>query len=142
MRRDFSISFPLRFAHCDSAGIAYYPRYFELCDAAVEDWTDFALAATRRTLHFDLGLALPTVSLQATFSAPSYLGDLLGFRLSVLRVGNSSVVLETNVTSAGEQRLCATQTLVLMHMNTAKSTPWPARWRERLVELQQQESLV
>ena len=142
MRRDFSISFPLRFAHCDSAGIAYYPRYFELCDAAVEDWTAFALGVTRRTLHFDLGQALPMVSLQATFSAPSYLGDLLDLRLSVLRVGNSSVVLETNVTWSGEQPLCATQTLVLMDMKTAKSTPWPAQWRERLVELQQQESLV
>ena len=31
----FRQSRPLRFAHCDPAGIAYYPRYLELCDGAI-----------------------------------------------------------------------------------------------------------
>ena len=33
----FTTRTPLRFAHCDPAGIAYYPRYFEIVDAAAHD---------------------------------------------------------------------------------------------------------
>ena len=28
----------LRFGDCDPAGIAYYPRYFDLLNGVVEDW--------------------------------------------------------------------------------------------------------
>ncbi|MBY0236971.1 MAG: acyl-CoA thioesterase, partial [Burkholderiaceae bacterium] len=28
----------VRFGHCDPAGIVFYPRYFEMLNALVEDW--------------------------------------------------------------------------------------------------------
>lgn len=140
MNIPFQVSYPLRFAHCDPAGIAYYPRYFELCDAAIEDWTEFALGLSRRTLHLDYGLALPTVDLHATFSAPSRLGDLLDIKITVHRLGNSSIVLVAEVTSGGRGRLLVTHTQVLTNMNTMKSQPWPSKWRERLMMLLEKET--
>lgn len=128
----FRATYPLRFGHCDPAGIAYYPRYFELCDAAIEDWTEASIGVSRRALHLDLGLALPTVDLHATFSAPSRLGDLLDIALVVLRVGGSSVVLEAEITSAGAARFRVTYTQVLADMKSMKSQPWPDEWRDRL----------
>lgn len=142
MSQTFRLTTPLRFAHCDSAGIAYYPRYFELCDAAVEDWTHFALGVTRRVLHMEFKLALPTVDLHATFSAPSYLGDLLEISLAVVRVGNSSVLLNVEVASDGQKRFRAVQTQVLTDMRTMKSQRWPAEWRKRLGNLVPKENLA
>jgi 4-hydroxybenzoyl-CoA thioesterase len=128
----FRVSYPLRFAHCDPAGIAYYPRYFELCDAAIEDWTAEILGVTRRAMHMDMALGLPTVDLKATFSTPSRLGDLLDIRVNVVRVGRSSVDLAIAVTSGGEPRFSVTYTQVLTSMADTRSVPWPDRMRERL----------
>lgn len=129
----FRVSYSLRFSHCDPAGIGYYPRYFELCDAAIEDWTEWALGVSRRALHQELGFGLPTVDLRATFSAPSRLGDLLDIEIAVHRLGRSSIDLEARVTSEGGDRFLITYTQVLTGLKAMKPEPWPAKWRERLV---------
>jgi 4-hydroxybenzoyl-CoA thioesterase len=128
----FRVRLPLRFAHCDPAGIAYYPRYFELCDAAIEDWTAAILGIDRRTMHIDMGLGMPTVSLNAEFAVPSRLGDLLDFEVTVTRVGNSSVDLAIAISCAGEPRFAVRYTQVLIELARGQSLPWPADLSERL----------
>ncbi len=128
----FSVTYPLRFAHCDPAGIAYYPRYFELCDAAIEDWTAAILGVDRRTMHIDMGLGLPTVDLKASFTAMSRLGDLLDISVSVERVGRSSIDLAIDVSSAGEPRFGVRYTQVLTSLTESRAVPWPDDLRERL----------
>lgn len=128
----FTTRLPLRFAHCDPAGIAYYPRYFELCDAAVEDWTAAVLGLDRRTMHGDLGLGLPTVSLNAEFAAPSRLGDLLDFTVRITRLGKSSIELSIEIACAGEARCAVRSTLVLIDLASARARPWPTELLERL----------
>src|SRR3546814_2977606 len=75
--RGMIVSLPVRFAHCDPAGIAYFPRLFELVDAAVEEWTAAAVGVARAEMHGPLRLGLPTVDLHATFAAPCRLGETL-----------------------------------------------------------------
>ena len=128
----FRRTYPLRFAHCDPAGIAYYPRYFEICDAAIEDWTEAVIGVPRRVMHLDLGLALPTVTLEAEFTAVSRLGDPLDIAIDVTSVGNSSVGLRAEVGSGGERRFSVRYRQVLMTMATGEAKPWPKEWRPRL----------
>jgi 4-hydroxybenzoyl-CoA thioesterase len=128
----WSRQYPVRFAHCDPAGIAYYPRYFELCDAAIEDWCADVLRVPRRVMHLDLGLGMPTVDLKAGFTAPSRLGDLLDIAIAHGEVGRSSLMLTATVTCGGEARFTVTFKQVLMHLAEARSVPWPDDWRERL----------
>lgn len=128
----FSVTYPLRFAHCDPAGIAYYPRYFELCDAAIEDWTAEVLGVDRRTMHIDMGLGLPTVDLKASFTAMSRLGDLLDISVSVERVGRSSIDLALDISSAGEPRFAVRYIQVLTSLTENHAVPWPDDLRERL----------
>ncbi len=128
----FSRTYPLRFAHCDPAGIAYYPRYFEICDGAIEDWTEAVIGVPRRVMHLDMGLALPTVTLDAEFTAVSRLGDPLDIAIEVTSVGNSSVGLRAEVSSNGEQRFAVRYKQVLMTMVTGEAMPWPDEWRARL----------
>ncbi len=128
----FRVSYPLRFAHCDPAGIAFYPRCLELCDAAVEDWTPAVFGDDRRAMHMGKGLGLPTVSLAATFTAPSKLGDRLDFAVQLTRVGNSSIDLEVEVSCEGEPRFSVRLTQVLIDLATGVSQPWPPEYRQRL----------
>lgn len=128
----FCTVLPLRFAHCDAAGIAYYPRYFELCDAAIEDWTAAVLGIDRRTMHLDMKLGLPTVSLHAEFSKPSRLGDLLDFTVRVTRVGRSSVDLAVDIDCAGESRFSVRYTQVLTDLAAGAARAWPAELFTRL----------
>jgi 4-hydroxybenzoyl-CoA thioesterase len=128
----FSFSAPLRFAHCDAAGIGYYPCLLELCDAAIEDWTEAVLQVPRRVLHCEMQLALPTVRMNATFVRPSRLGDRLDFKLTVDKFGRSSVDLLANATSNGELRFSIDFVQVLTCMTTMRPKPWPDEWRMRL----------
>ncbi|ALC13087.1 acyl-CoA thioesterase [Sphingopyxis sp. 113P3] len=128
----FRTSLPLRFAHCDPAGIAYYPRYFELCDAAIEDWTAAVLGIDRRKMHLEMGLGLPTVSLNAEFSAPSRLGDMLDFTVTVTRAGRSSVDLAVDIACAGQPRFAVRFTQVLTDLAKGSSRTWPPEFLERL----------
>jgi 4-hydroxybenzoyl-CoA thioesterase len=130
----FRTSLPLRFAHCDPAGIAYYPRYFELCDAAIEDWTAAVLGISRREIHVDRGLGLPTVTLTADFAIPSRLGDMLDFTITVTRVGRSSVDLNVDIDCAGERRFSVRFTQVLTDLSEVTSRPWPPELHERLIK--------
>jgi 4-hydroxybenzoyl-CoA thioesterase len=128
----FETSLPLRFAHCDPAGIAYYPRYFELCDAAIEDWTTAVLGIDRRTMHQGMGLGLPTVTLHAEFAAPSRLGDRLDFAVTVTRVGQSSIDLAVDISCASEQRFSVRYTQVLTDLAKGASRIWPPQLLDRL----------
>jgi 4-hydroxybenzoyl-CoA thioesterase len=128
----FSVTFPLRFAHCDPAGIAYYPRYFELCDAAIEDWTAEVLGVSRREMHLEMGLGLPTVDLKASFKAMSRLGDLLDISVSVERVGRSSIDLALDISSGGEPRFAVRYVQVLTSLTESRAVPWPHDMLQRL----------
>lgn len=135
MNRLFHARRQLRFAHCDPAGIAFYPRYFELCDGVVEDWTEKVIGISRRVLHLDMGLAIPTVALRADFVAVSRLGDQLDFQLDVHKVGRSSIEMNISVSCGNEQRFRVHYHQVLMSMASAKSTPWPDEWHARLLSV-------
>ena len=134
MSRLFSTRQRLRFAHCDAAGIAYYPRLLELADGVVEDWTEQVVGVSRRVLHLGLGRGLPTVDMKVQFASPSRLGDQLDFTLSVARIGTSSIDFALEMACAGERRLSAQYTQVLVELAAMRAMPWPAEWRARIEE--------
>lgn len=137
MSRAFEARHRLRFAHCDAAGIAYYPRLFELADIVIEDWTEQVVGISRNALHLDLGRGLPTVDLKSQFSKPSRLGDWLDFTLTVERLGTSSIDLALEMTCVGERRLSVHYTQVLVELPAMRSLPWPTDWRIRIEETMQ-----
>lgn len=130
----FETSAQVRFAHVDAAGIVFYPRYFELLNAAIEDWFARALGADFRSMHLDRGIGVPTVKLSAEFLSPGYLGDDLTVRIVPRHVGRSSCTYDALFTADGIDRLHANATLVCMDLAERKSTPWPDDIRERLLD--------
>ena len=132
MSKSFTGRRRIRFGHCDPAGIAYFPRCFELADAAVEDWCEQQLGVGRARLHLELGLGLPTVELHTRFTAVSRLGDWLDITIAVEEVGRTSVTLSIDATCRGEPRFSMTSKQVLMDLAKVRSAPWPEELRDRL----------
>ncbi|WP_231613417.1 acyl-CoA thioesterase [Halomonas sp. BC04] len=114
----------VRFEHCDPAGIVFYPRYFEMINAVVEDCFSESLGSSFAEL-VSSGRGVPTVSLETQFHAPSRLGDILSFSLVPKAVGRTSLSLEIIATHQAQRRLTARVTLVYIDLNTGRPLPWP-----------------
>ena len=125
-------AYPLKFAHCDPAGIAYYPRLLELLDGAIEQWTDDVIGVPRHVMHRDLLRGMPTVTIAARFGAISFHGDVLRFELTIDAVGRSSVDFTIDVTCADEPRFTVDYRQVLVDQETHRAVPWPDEWRAKL----------
>ncbi|MGB3753291.1 MAG: thioesterase family protein [Parerythrobacter sp.] len=109
----------------DAAGIVFYPRYFELLNAAVEDWFADRLGRSFRDLHLVDRIGTPTVKLDAEFLSPAKLGDTLDIELSPEKVGNSSCTVSFNMACDQTIRLRGTVVLVCMDLDLKKAKPWP-----------------
>lgn len=122
----------IRFAHCDPAGIVFYPQYFVILNGFMEDWfseglgVDFADMVTRRRI------GNPTARIDCTFVRPTRLGERLRLGVVVTRLGDSSISIEVQGKVGDELRLKAVQTLVLMSLDTMKSVTIPAEIRSAL----------
>lgn len=124
----------VRFAHVDGAGIVFFPRYFEMLNAAVEDWCAKRLGTDFRTMHFDRGIGVPTVDLHAEFLSPCILGDDLTVRITPRQVGRTSCTYEAVFTGEGRDRVKVRATLVCMDLIAKKAVPWPDDIRVQLLE--------
>jgi len=117
------------FRHCDPAGIVFYPRYFEMMNDCVEAFFEEALNLPFADIHTHG--AVPTVALSIQFKAVSRLGDQLAIHLKCVKLGRTSLSLETNALCGEELRFTATSTLVFVDTQ-GKPTPWPATARRKL----------
>jgi 4-hydroxybenzoyl-CoA thioesterase len=126
----------LRFGDCDPAGIAYYPRYFDLLNGVIEDWW-ISMGVPWKVLFGERRIGLPTVRFEVDFRAPAFLEDELRFTLQVKRIGSKSVELD-HVVERGATTLwqCA-QTLVVTSLDTHRSIAWPDDLRAALVSFQE-----
>ncbi len=122
----------IRFAHCDPAGIVFYPRYAELCNEVVEDWFAEGLGVPFPELHERRRLGVPAVRLEIDFAAPSRYGDLLLFRLEVAEVGRTSLTLRIAGSCGGAERLRIRLKIVLLSLETGRPVALDEAWRARI----------
>lgn len=130
----FTTSTTVRFAHVDAAGIVFYPRYFEMVNAAVEDWFAQELGLDFATMHLTRQLGVPTVKLDVEFKKPSRLGDTLVITITPVRLGYSSCAIRIDFTCEGENCLSTDIVLVCMDLTSHRATSWPDEVRAKLEE--------
>lgn len=132
----FTSSLRVRFAHCDPAGIVFYPRYFEMINGVVEDWFDQGLKRNFASLHMQDGRGVPTVSVECQFLAPARLGERLDFELRVVELGSSSCRVAISAFSQGLRVLQTVNVLVLVDMQKQpfEATQIPPELRQRMAE--------
>ncbi|MFC3050646.1 acyl-CoA thioesterase [Kordiimonas pumila] len=113
------------FQHCDPAGIAFYPRYFEIINATIEEWFETCVGFSFGDIHFVRGEAVPTVHIDIDFKTPSRLGDMLCLKLQLVKIGTSSIELQIECTCKGEMRFKANHIIVYAKAALGKTSPWP-----------------
>ncbi len=128
----FATTIEVRFRHCDPAGIVFYPRYFEMLNDLIEDW--FAARGWGFSRMMDEGgVAVPLIAVEATFTAPSRLGNKLRATVEVVRLGRTSCALDVVLAgAAGERRVHFSPTMVCVMRATLRPEPWPDKLREAI----------
>jgi 4-hydroxybenzoyl-CoA thioesterase len=125
----FEAARPVRFADCDPAGIVFFPQYLVMVNTLVEQWFDEGLGVPYAEVIGARRLGLPTVRLEVDFTAISRHGERLVQRLSLCRLGRSSLTLQHEFLGGDELRLRATQVLVCTSLATHRPQPIPADLR-------------
>ena len=119
------------FADVDPAGIVFYPRYFEMINATIENWFRSVGYGFDQMILQD-GYAVPTATIQVDFKTPSRLDDLVELELQLVRLGRSSIGLQINIQCEGELRAVVQQTLVFIRMEGNKPVRIPDSLRAGL----------
>lgn len=121
----FTTTVVVRFRHCDPAGIVFYPRYFEMLNDLIEDWFAQRGWGFARMME-DGGVAAPLIAVEATFTAPSRLGEALRATIAVMKLGRTSCALDVVLAGAdGARRVHFRPTMVCVRRDTLRPEPWP-----------------
>lgn len=124
--------YTIRFAHCDPAGIVFFPQYFVLFNNHVEDWFAQELGTDFADLHLKRRMGVPTVRIECDFTNPSHLGDEVDFSLWVSRLGSKSVTLGREARVGDQLRVRMKQVLVCIDLDSGQALNWPEDLREQM----------
>ena len=136
--RSFPSEYLIRFSHCDPGGIVHFPRFFDMINAAVEDWFALALGLPFDAMHLERRFGFPIVSTQCEFLKPCRIGERLVLELSVARIGRASLELLLGGRIGGEQRMRARNVRAMMSLETYRALPIPGDLRAGMAPFVQQ----
>jgi 4-hydroxybenzoyl-CoA thioesterase len=125
----FTRSVPIRFSHCDPAGIVYFPHYFNMFNGLIEDWYTEELGFTYAEMIMGSQFGFPFVHIECDFKIPSRMGDIIDLTLLVERVGRSSLGVAIVCHRDGVERLRARMVTAMMSIETRKPVALPSDLR-------------
>ena len=122
----------IRFSHCDPAAIVYFPDFFDLAHATMEDWLREGVGCALPDLIRHRRTGTPTVNIQCDFIKPVRMGETLRYELRVTKLGGASVQLQYAGSKDGTECLRITQTIVFMNLDTQMAVSIPEDLRPRI----------
>ena len=122
----------IRFADVDAAGWLYYPRFFQFCHNAFEDWINTQAPLNYIQMIEQEHFGFPAVSAKGDYLAPLKHGNTVIIQLKILCVGNSSLKTGFEFTRKHDQQPCfkAEITTVCVNIDQGKPMPIPDIMRE------------
>ncbi|WP_343713471.1 thioesterase family protein [Inquilinus sp.] len=127
---------PIRFEHCDTAGIVFFARYFTMMQGAVEEWFATELGLDYADIIQRRRVGLGYVRAECDYLQPARLSDVLGLTVLVERVGRSSIALAFHGHRDGEPVLIGRLVLVTTDISETASVPIPADIRDAVESYQ------
>lgn len=138
-RATFAVPVPIRFAHCDAAGIIFFPQYLVLFNGLVEDWFNQALHVPYAHMIGTDRIGLPIVRLESDFRAITRMGEVVQMQLQVEKLGSKSLTLALScIGPQGDVRVNARKVLVFTSLDTHHATPVPAHIRRAIAQWMEQ----
>jgi 4-hydroxybenzoyl-CoA thioesterase len=130
----FTAARTVRFADCDPAGIVFYPQYLVMLNDLVEQWFEDGLGLRYEQIIGERRLGLPTVRLEADFTAVSRHGDRLALTLSLVHLGRSSLHTAARFDGAdGVLRMRTRSVLVCTSLDTHRPVALPEDLRAAML---------
>ena len=127
----FTVQLPIRFSQCDAAGIVYFPNYFDLVHACLEDWYASVLGFGFKEL-VGSGHGAPIVHAECDFTAPSRMGDRVQLTLLVERLGRASVTYRVIGHADHYERFNAKLVTAFLALASGKAVPIPREIRAKI----------
>ncbi|AVH45405.1 acyl-CoA thioesterase [Agrobacterium tumefaciens] len=91
----------VEWGQCDPAGIVYYPRFFEMCDANTNALFAHATGMDKKELQSTYGIVgWPMIDSRASFQAPASYGDTITVSSHAERFGRSSMEIHHRIAHA------------------------------------------
>jgi 4-hydroxybenzoyl-CoA thioesterase len=125
----FIRSVPIRFSHCDAAGIVYFPHYFDMFNGLIEDWYTQELKHDYAAMIMAGRIGFPFVHIECDFKIPSRMGEVIDLTLLVERIGRSSLGVAIVCHRDGLERLRARMVTAVMSLETRKPVEMPSALR-------------
>lgn len=120
----------VRFDDVDGAGIVYYPRFFHLCHKAFEDWFNDQGPIPYAQLIGEKKRGFPTVAVVSDFSHPLFYGDEAVVKISVEKIGSSSLKNRYEIFNQDQIKCFDAQiTTVFVELGKNKALPISAELR-------------
>jgi 4-hydroxybenzoyl-CoA thioesterase len=129
-RHAFTRSVPIRFSHCDPAGIVYFPHYFDMFNGLIEDWYGQELGYDYAELITGGRYGFPFVHIECDFKIPSRIGEVIDLTLLIEDIGRSSLAIAIVCHRDNIERLRARMVTAMMSLETRKAVPMPQSLRE------------
>ncbi|QKK01444.1 MAG: acyl-CoA thioesterase [Pseudomonadota bacterium] len=123
---------PVRFTHTDPAGYVFFPRFFEMFQAAVEEWFNRCLQMNYAELILEQGIGFPTAHTECDFLRPCRLGEVLELDLVLERIGRTSFTLRFDGHIGDKPRLRARSVLVAIELGLGRPQPLTPLLQRRL----------
>jgi len=124
----------IRYLHCDSSEIVYFPRFFDVFSAALEDW--FAQALDSPWGSDFMGarkLRIPSLQIGCDFIKGCRVGEMLEIELWLTRLGRSSLELALAGNVGGEPRLRVAWTLCVIDFESFRPVAIPEDLRAKML---------
>jgi 4-hydroxybenzoyl-CoA thioesterase len=128
---------PIRFSHCDPAGIVYFARYFDMLNGVVEDWFSEALGIDYHEMIGPRRIGLGYVSASADFTKPGFMGDKLECVVVVHRIGRTSLTLHIHALRGTASVFVSRLVIVTTSLDSHEPVPLPADLRAALERYQE-----
>jgi len=123
---------PVRFTHTDPAGYVFFPRFFEMFQAAVEEWFNRCLQLNYAELILNHGIGFPTAHTECDFIHPCRLGERLALDLVLEQLGRTSFTLRFDGHIGSQMRLRARSVLVAIELERGRPQALAPELKTRL----------
>lgn len=126
----FTTTILVRFGDLDAAGIAYYPNLVDFLHQAFEDFFAGHVGRPYPEVYRE-GIGFPTVKVEMEFLSPVHYGDRVEIKVTIERIGRSSVQIRYEGSVGGYPVFRARNVAVVVDMRTFRSMPLPPWLRDR-----------
>ena len=123
----FTTKIPVRFEDVDFARVVFFPRIFNYCHQAFEDFFDAAVGVTYAQMLQKRKIGYPSVHAEADFKHPLRFGDTARIVMETIKLSSKSITSRYRIYLGDTRTLCAEVEIVTVpiDMDTFKARQVP-----------------